>query len=395
MKVAIIGGGAAGLFCAANLHFCDVTIFESTLRCGNKLLLTGGGRCNLTSLERASEFLESVPHGSKFLMSCLFNFSPFDLVAWFEERGLKTKVENKRVFPESDSSADVLNLLLLECSKNGTKIEYGKVVDKIKRTQNGFVVAGQTFDRVVVATGGKSFSKTGSCGLGNVIAKHFGIKTQEFEPKLTPIFAKGTKPLMGLSARVGLEAKHNGAPEAKQTGDVVFTHFGISGPAALDLSSKISGEPNTKIIVDFLPQLSEEQIKQKILEIRKTKTKAQSSNVVNQIVPERVADQVLEALDLQTTKAADLSSLQMEEIAYALKHKEFEFVSLGNFNNAWVSRGGIKTEEINPKSMESKTVPGLYFVGEAIDVDGLCGGFNLQIAFSTAFAAAQNIEAIK
>lgn len=388
MKVAIIGGGAAGLFCAANLSLCDVTVFEKTNACGNKLLMTGGGRCNYTNC--SVNFFDGVPHGALFLRSCFSVFGQKELVSWFADRGLLTSFEEERGFPETKRASSVLDLLVFECKKNGVRFKFNSPVGEIKSVlDNRYNVNGEIFDAVVLATGGQTFPKTGSSGDGNRILTSLGVICNEFKPKLGPIFVKGTKPLMGVSERVGVKLSKNGKKVCETVGDVVFTHFGISGPAALDASGL--ADECDEVSIDFLPDYKTDELEKKLLEKREMASKEHLTKFLSELLPKSIAHFIENATC--NKPIVEMSNRDIENIVQKAKNFEFEFSGFGDFNNSWVSCGGADLKEINPKTMESKKLKNLFVVGEALDVFGLCGGYNLQIAFSTAKCAAAALEA--
>ena len=388
MKIAIIGGGAAGLFCAANIEGQQVVVFEKNQSCGKKLLLTGGGRCNYTN--KNPDFLACVPQGAKFLRSAISAFGPKELVEWFEQRGLKTIFEGDRGFPATQKASDVLNLFVSECKKKGVEFCFGKSVEKVTKKSNGkFEILDEEFDAVVIATGGKTFAQTGSTGDGNNIFSANGIVTKEFSPKLGPIIASRTKDLQGVSAHVGLTLCADEKKTNKIVGDVVFTHFGISGPAALDASAfEIEA---SSVLVDFLPLQHEALLVDKLKNIRQTKT-TYIKNELAAFVPRRVAEFISFEIGIEKSRACDLSNKDIANIVESIKKHCFKVQGFGSFDNSWVSAGGVDLAELNPKTCECKRLPNAFAIGEAIDAFGLCGGYNLQIAFSTAVAAARKLS---
>jgi len=389
MKVAIIGGGAAGLFCAANISVHEVTVFEGTSSCGNKLMLTGGGRCNYTN--KSTSFFDGIICGSKFARSCITNFGQKDLIKWFELKGLETVFEKDRAFPSTKKAADVRNLLLEECKKNNVKFFYNTKITSVGKNGDGFVVCGKTYDAVIVATGGKTFPKTGSDGSGNLILSKLGVETKDFEPKLGPIYAKGTKVLQGVSANVGLKLLQNKKVIAKTEGPIVFTHFGISGPAALDCSGIACGKPDY-IAIDFLPEISMEELKKRVLNEKQSKTLVK--NFVSRFVAKAIAEQIEEKCGFFGKRLCDLTNKQIENFCFICKNYFFEFLHFSDFGESWVCSGGANLSNINPKNMETKNIKNLFIIGEQLDMFGLCGGFNLQLAFSSAMAVAAYLEEI-
>ena len=386
MKVAVVGGGAAGLFCAANLERCEVTVFEATSSCGNKLMLTGGGRCNYTNV--GSDFFDGVVCGKKFLKSCLSKFNSQDLIDWFNVRGIKTMVENNRAFPATQKSASVVNLLISECKKKGVLFRFNSKIESIEQEKGKFRLCGELFDAVVVATGGKTFPKTGSTGCGNNLFSKLGIKTNSFVPKLGPIYADGTNALQGVSATVGLKLLKDKKVVAKRVGACVFTHFGISGPVALDCSGK--ADCCDEIVVDFLPEVSGDVLQKEIF-AEKT-SKKMLDTFLSQYMAKSIAKFICAKCSLVGNRLCDLTNAQIETVVAKIKNCSFKFLRFGNFNESWVSAGGVELSDVNPKNMEIKNIKNLFVIGEQLDVFGLCGGYNLQMAFSTAKATADYLS---
>ena len=340
MKVAIIGAGASGLMCACHLVGYDVTVFEKNATAGRKLLLTGNGRCNITNLSEPRDFLESVPHNSKFLSSCIYGFSPSDTIKFFENIGVPIIVESgRRAFPKSNRAETVKTAMEKFAKQNGVKFKFGVAASDINL---------KDYDAVIVATGGISFPVTGSTGDGYAIAKKFGHAVKTPRPALCGLNIEDSpETLQGVSVNCGVQIRdENLKPVVKKIiGDVMFTHYGVSGPAIFTTTSMFKSQSirNHTLHLDF----------------------------ENSVIPKSLSKW------LETNKPT-----------FAIK-------GFDSIKTSTVTRGGIDVLEINPKTMESKLVPGLYFIGEVLDVDGLCGGFNLQIAFSTAVAAARSINQLK
>ena len=389
MKIAIVGGGAAGLFCAANLPSNDVTIFEATNSCGNKLLLTGGGRCNYTNL--SANFFDGIVDGQKFLRSSISSFGPNELIKWFKGHGLGSHTEGTRAFPITQSSKSVLALLAKLCKQNNVKFSFGCRVESINLKEYGkYEILGQEFDAVVVATGGKTFAKTGSDGSGNKLLNQLGIRTNEFSAKLGALYLKGTSELQGVSLTAGLSAISNNKVTAKVCGSVVFTHFGLSGPAALDLSAL--ADCCDAVQVDFLPNKTAEELKNALAEARNCGTKQKVGTFFSQFLPKSVARFV--SKEVSDKFVNELSNKQINLLLDFVKNHKFEFLHFSSFNQSWVSAGGAILNQINPTNMQTKAHKNLFVIGEQLDVFGLCGGYNLQIAFSTAKAAADYLEGV-
>lgn len=400
-KIAVIGAGASGLFVAGLLaqKGLDVTVFDKNEKVGKKLFITGKGRCNLTNLCSPEEFLKNVVRGEKFLISALHGFSSEDCVAFFEGLGLKTKVERgNRVFPASDKSSDVIKVLKnVHCS--GVRFSLSDNVTKIETLESGmFAVFAQKgeemFDKVIVATGGKSYSSTGSDGAGYEFARGFGHTIEEIRPALCPIVLKdwfvGT--LQGVSLKnVSLNAVADGK-KISQFGEMIFTDRGISGPIVLTMSSLVNRAKNVELSLDFKPALSEKQLDLRLLREFEANKNKDLSNVLKNLLPKVVAEIFAKAVGLdEKKKIHDITKEERQKILFGLKDFKLGYGGLYELEAGIVTSGGVSTKEINPKTFESKLASGLYFLGEVLDVDAFTGGFNLQIAWSTAYACAKAI----
>lgn len=402
MKIAIIGGGAAGLMCGALLAQggLSATIFDGNEKLGKKLYITGKGRCNLTNLCPPNEFLENVVRGKKFMISPINRFSSQDCMDFFEAAGLRLKTERgNRVFPASDKSSDVIKTLQKLNAKN--TICLNTKIKKMKKSGD-FVLEteGQKlhFDVVVVATGGKSYSSTGSTGDGYNFAKSFGHKLVEIKPALTAIALKDDfcKALQGLSLKnVALAADfvQDGKKVHKSLfGEMLFTDLGISGPIVLSLSSMVNRADKVNLTLDFKPALSPEQVDGRLLRDFDAGKNKNISSILDGLLPKKLAQVFLQKLGLPPErKVNSITKAEREEIAFALKNFQLHFDGLYPLESGIVTSGGVDTSQVNPKSCESRLCPGLYFIGEVLDVDCLTGGFNIQSAFSTAYACAQDI----
>lgn len=389
MKVAVIGAGAAGLFVAgliANKNHA-VQIFDGNEKCGKKLYITGKGRCNFTNLCDRETFLSNVVRGGKFFQSALSRFAPEDAVEFFEEQGVRAKIERGgRAFPESDKSSDIIKALTSFAKKASVKL--GARVNKIVKTENGFLVDGEKFDRVIIATGGKSYPATGSTGDGYQFARTFGHNVVELRSALVPIEIKEKLPLQGLSLKnVTLTAVCEGKRISK-FGEMLFTDKGISGPIVLSVSSLINRLKCDRLEIDFKPALSEAQLDARLLREFESAKNKNITAVMFTLLPKSLAAVFLSRLKIGgERKVNSITAKERESIVKALKSWTLSYKMLYPIEAGIVTSGGVDLKEINPKTMESKLCPGLYFVGEVLDIDALTGGFNLQIAFSTAYAA--------
>lgn len=405
MKVCVIGGGAAGMMCATMIarkgH--QVTLFEKNEKLGKKIYITGKGRCNVTNAVVGNEFLQNVVSGKKFVMGAITRFNSSDTMSFFEDVGIPLKIERgNRVFPVSDKSNDIIKGLEKSMQWAGVEVCLNSAVDEIKVNDglaSGVVVNGKTFefDRVVVATGGISYASTGSTGDGYEFAKAVGHSIIEPVPALCAIRLKTDecKKVEGLSLKnVTLTSKVGDKVVYKSDiGEMIFTAHGISGPIVLSTSSYINrlDFKELKLFIDFKPALSFDALQVRLdRDIAELKAK-QVSTLLEGLLPKSLVPLFAKRLDVSlTSKANQLDREKRKKLAMLLKNYEYLPESLEDFNQAVVTAGGINLKEINPKYMKSKLVPNLYFIGEVLDIDALTGGFNLQLAFSTAVTCASD-----
>lgn len=405
MNIVIIGGGAAGMIAAISAaeEGAQVTLIEKNEKLGKKIYITGKGRCNITNAADEQEFFASIVSNSKFMFSSYGQFSNYDMISLLEQNGMPTKTERgNRVFPVSDKASDVTKTLEKIMRNLGVKIELhtevkelliedGRCIGVIAR-KNGkrvdFVA-----DRVIVATGGLSYPTTGSTGDGYKFAKDAGHDIAPTSPSLVSMkctFADGTsvKELAGLSLK-NVRATIEGA--SSEFGEMLFTHDGVSGPIIITLSALISGKCNPKDIIltlDLKPALDEKTLDARLLrEFDEAKNK-DIKNVMRKLLPESLVSPVLSFAHVNPDeKIHDITKEMREGIVHALKNFSLKTSSLGGYEEAIITKGGISVKQINPKTMESKLVSSLYFAGEVLDIDAFTGGFNLQLAWSTGYAA--------
>ena len=399
MRVAIVGAGAGGLFVGANLEDVDeVDIFDGNEKAGKKIYITGKGRCNLTNDCDKEKYLENVVNGKKFMMSAISQFEPKDTINFFEEHGLKLKTERGgRVFPFSDKASDVTKTLV-RCCKN-CHFHFNEKVKKIVFSGKQFEVKTEqenyNFDKVIIATGGVSYPSTGSCGDGYKFAQDFGHKILKPKSALVPIKLKDkfVKSVMGMSLKnVTLNCEVDGKTFSR-FGEMLFTNDGISGPIVLSMSSLIGEGKEISLAIDFKPALSEEQLEKRLLRSFGDNLNCNLSTVIRGLLPKNLVQPFLEKVGLLPEKK--VNGVKVEErkkIVKFLKNFPLIFDRLYPVEYGIVTSGGVDLKEINPKTMESKLQKGLYFVGEVLDIDCLTGGFNLQTAFSTAYACAKAIK---
>lgn len=400
MKVAIIGGGASGMFCANMLseYNIQVTVFEKNNDTLKKLLVTGNGRCNVTNLCEPEEFLDNVAHNSKFLYATLNNFDSFDLVEYLRKNGVTTKIETgNRVFPSTNKALTIKTFLDTNIGENVT-LKIGCEVKKIVRSNERFKVVfgstSQTFDAVVIATGGLSYPTTGSTGDGYKFAKSFGLNVVDTRPALCSIrLLNIPKNFEGTPFKCKVTFENNNK-EITVKGEGLFTGFGVSGPAIHKLSSLIKDYEIglSTISFDLLYKKTYEQCMAEFKEYIKANQKKYIVHLLNKFINIKFAKDLLFDLDIsEKLQCANISNSQLQTIINKLKDYKFEVLGFEDINKATITRGGVDCKQINPATMECKKINNLYFVGEVLDVDAFSGGFNLQIAFSTAYSCAQDI----
>lgn len=408
-RVVIIGGGAAGLMAAviAGREGARVTLLEKMNYLGKKMGITGKGRCNVTNAAPMSEFIKNTPGNGKFLYGAYERFSNQDLLQLLNEAGLETKVERGgRVFPASDSALDVRNTFMKLLKSYGVDVHLEEGAQEII-VEDGQVAAVKTkheiypADAVLIATGGKSYPATGSTGDGYNLANKLGHKVTDIRPSLVPIVTEEVwvKDLMGLSLRnVELSVVAKNKVQAKMFGEMMFTHFGITGPIVLSLShtvGKLMRKKNIGIIgldINLKPALSVEKLDKRIQKDFELYSKKQLINGLKDLLPQRLIPLVIQLAGLDPHKPINqISKAERDSLVYILQHLPLTVKGLRPVEEAIVTAGGLSLKEFNPKTMESKLVPGLYGAGEVLDIDAFTGGYNLQAAFSTGYVAAMHM----
>ena len=396
MKIVIIGGGPAGMMCAikaAENH--GVTIFEKNGKLGKKLFITGKGRCNLTNYCDEREFLKNMVNNSNFMYSSIYSFSPFTTYYYFEELGLPLKVERgNRVFPLSDKSSDVIRAYEKKLKALGVKINLNYEVTSIEKVGEEFILNGrEKFDKVVIATGGISYKLTGSTGDGYKFAKNFGHKIINQVPGLIGINLKNNFSLAGLTLKnIELKVIKDKKIISNEFGEMLFTHRGISGPIVLTTSSKINRLKDFEMFLDLKPALEPEKLDARILRDFSENQNKNIENVMKSLLPKDLISYVLYSAGISgDEKVNQITKIERENLVKTIKNFELKFDSLDDIDRAIVTSGGIDVKDIDPKTMESKKVSGLYFIGEVLDLDGLTGGFNIQIANSTGYSCGINL----
>lgn len=404
----VIGCGAAGMMAAVTAAQGDkkVLILERNEKPGKKLFISGKGRCNLTNDSDIKTFQDHIPRNPKFLYSAFHAFTNKDLMEFFENRGVSLKVERGgRVFPASDKSSDLILVLVREMKDRGVEIRFKERVREILVNQNRIggvqTFQGETFpaDKVILATGGLSYPLTGSTGDGYDMARKLGHHVTDLEPSLVPIETKEkwVKDLQGLSLKnVSLALEYQEKKVYEEQGEMLFTHFGVSGPLVLTLSSYIRDYLKQKkdafLSLDLKPALSPEVLDKRIQRDFALYSKRQLQNALFDLLPKRMIPVIISLSGMDGEKYVhQITKEERKNLVTILKNCRITVKGLRPIDEAIITSGGISTKEINPSTMESKLVAGLYFAGEIIDVEGLTGGYNLQIAFSTGYLAGKNV----
>lgn len=408
-RVVVIGGGAAGLMAAviAGREGVKVTLLEKMNYVGKKMGITGKGRCNITNACDMSDFIKNTPGNGKFLYGAYERFTNEDLLQLLHDAGLETKVERGgRVFPASDSALDVRNTFMKLMKHYGVDVHLEEPVKKLlidDGVVTGVVTDKETYhaDAVVIATGGKSYPATGSTGDGYILAAQIGHTITDIRPSLVPIVTEESwvKDLMGLSLRnVELSVVAKNKVQAKMFGEMMFTHFGITGPIVLSLShtvGKLMRKKNIGTIgldINLKPALSPETLDKRLQKDFDLYSKKQLINGMKDLLPSRLIPLIIELAGIDPQKPINqISKEERQQIGYMLQHMPLTVKGLRPVEEAIVTAGGISLKEFNPKTMESKLVKGLYGAGEVLDIDAFTGGYNLQAAFSTGYVAAMHI----
>lgn len=409
-KVIIIGAGAAGIMAAvsATLNGHTVSIYEKNDRIGRKLYITGKGRCNITNAADMKTIMENVVNNSKFLYSAFKQFDNQDVVEMLENAGCPTKVERgNRVFPVSDKSSDVIKAFQKILSELSVEVNLKAEVSSLIIEDSickGIKLADKSIyaDAVIVATGGRSYPGTGSTGDGYRFAKNAGHKVGKLYPSLVPFTLEEKeeiKQLQGLSLKnVAVEIYDGDKNIYKDFGEMLFTHFGISGPTLISASSYaveriIDDKKKLRIFIDLKPALDNEKLDARLLRDFESAKNKQLKNVLPKLLPLKLIPEVLRQADLkEDIKICNITRKERLKLLYALKNLSYTIDGVRGFEEAIITKGGVDVSDINPRTMESRLITSLYFVGEVLDIDALTGGYNLQVAWSTGYVAGGNIE---
>lgn len=408
MKIVVIGGGAAGMMCAAtikeNNRRADVLLLEKNDTLGKKVMISGGGRCNVTTgLQDVKTVLTKYPRGSKFLNSAMHKFSPKDIYEWFESHDVPLKCgEDLRVFPVSDNGKDVVGVFENIFSNTGLEVKYKTSVRAITKDKEGFILecSGKETvkaDKVVLALGGQAYRQTGSTGDGYSLAEELGHTVTKLAPSLSSLITKElwTSDLAGISITKA-ELRVVGQKKMCFTGPFLFTHWGISGPAVFALSSLIAYEKFDKqkplaIEIDFIPDVRADEVMSKLREFANLTPKKQFKYNVHQFVAVSVAEQIIRLAKIKDdANSANVSNKELLSITKLLKALPMNLVDRRP-GDEFVSAGGVSLNEVNQHTMESKICAGLYLAGEILDIDGFTGGFNLQAAWATGRLAGESL----
>lgn len=433
-NVIVVGGGAAGMMCAALLSAKGqrVTLIEHNEKLGKKLFITGKGRCNFTNACDEETFLQNVVSNPKFLYSAIYNLNPEKLTGLFSSWGLQSHVERgRRVFPASDHSADVIDALKRQLEKGHVRVllktdvkeilfdESGRAsgvravysenngnwkklssMETIERSRSGISGKEEIYkaDAVVIATGGLSYPSTGSLGDGYRFAKEKGLKVTECYPSLVPIVCREeyVRELQGLSLKnVELHIRDGKKEKFDEFGELMFTHFGITGPLVLKASAEIGpliGKKKLSSWIDLKPALSNEQLNARFLRLFEENQNKELKNILHEVYPAKMIPVIPEIARVSDEKKAhDVTKEERLRLVDTTKHFPVTLTALRGYQEAVITKGGVSVKELDPGTMEVKKCPGLYFIGEVVDLDAFTGGYNLQIAWSTAALAADAI----
>ena len=407
-KVIVIGGGAAGMMAAiaAAEHGHHVLLLEKNEKLGKKIYITGKGRCNVTNACEMDKLFENMVSNPKFMYSAFYDYTNMQVMELLQEAGCPLKTERgERVFPVSDHSSDIIAAFERILRKRNVNIQLHTTVQSI-RTQDGHVTGvllsdgrKQDADAVVVATGGLSYPTTGSTGDGYRMAQELGHTMKECTPALVPmeIRKEWCRQLQGLSLKnVTLTMLCGGKRIYEGFGEMLFTHFGISGPLVLSASSfygKCKDKSQVSVRIDLKPALSEEQLDKRILRDFEQNSNKQFKNVIGSLYPAKLVPVMIALSGIDGDKKIhEITKEERKNLLDVTKHLTMQVDGLRDYNEAIITQGGIRVKEVNPSTLESRLVYGLYFAGEVLDLDALTGGFNLQIAWSTGHLAGSSIE---
>lgn len=408
-KVIVVGGGPAGMMAAgqAALRGAEVVLLERNSRCGRKLMITGKGRCNVTNACDLDAFIASVNSNARFLYSSYCNFTSADTIDFFESLGVALKIERgNRVFPISDKAVDIVDAMVRFCVDHGVKIKQGRVkkisVSQQQSVQGAELEDGEVIsaDSVIIATGGCSYPLTGSTGDGYDFARECGHAIKTPHGSLVPLEIREgwCSDLMGLSLRncaVRIENNQTGCTVYEDFGELLFTHFGLSGPVILSASAHLKdiASKNYRVMIDLKPALSLQKLDERILRDFSQDSRKDFQNSLDRLLPAKLIPVFVRLCGIDPhRKVNQITRDERQRIGFLMKNLTCTVSGVRPIEEAIVTAGGVDVSQVNPKTMESKLIRGLYFAGEVLDVDAYTGGFNLQIAFSTGYTAGKSQE---
>ena len=406
-KIIVVGGGAAGLMAGgrAGENGHEVHIYEKNDRLGKKIYITGKGRCNITNAGDIDDFMDNIPGNPYFMYSAFYTLDSKGTIDFFENLGVKTKVERgNRVFPVSDKAGDVVRALERYVKKNNVKLHLESPVKEVLvsdgKVKGIKLVNGKEVeaDAVIVSIGGLSYPGTGSTGDGYRFAKELGHKVTKLYPSLVPLKAKENwcERLMGLSLRnISIVIKNSkGRSIYKDFGEMLFTHYGVSGPVILSASRHLLGkldEGNT-LTIDLKPALDEKKLDDRLLRDFEKYINKDFKNALDDLLPQKLIPVIIDLSGISPEKKVhDITKEERKRLCKLIKGLTITITGVTGYNEAVVTSGGVDVDEINPSTMESKLIKNLYFAGEVLDVDAYTGGYNLQIAFSTGYCAGMHV----
>lgn len=403
-KIVIIGGGAAGMMAAlfAKNDNNEVIILERNKKLGKKIYITGKGRCNITNDSDVENHIKNCLRNNKFMYTSLYSFDAYSTIELFNKLGLKTKTERgNRVFPMSDKASDVVKVLEDELIKKGVEIKLNIKVDDLLVHDQGFSIITKSekifADRVLVATGGASYFTTGSDGTFMKIVNKLGHNIKKITPSLVPFITKeDVKELAGLTLN-NIELKIN-SQNIKLFGDLLFTHKGISGPIVLSASALLDEDVKfpIKAELNFKPALTQDVLDKRLIREFEANINKNIYNVMKSLLPQKLIEPIISRCGIDKyDKVNMLSKKDRKELVKVIQNFEISLISKAGFNEAVITKGGVNVKEIDPHTMQSKLIKGLYFAGEIIDIDSMTGGYNLQLAWSSGYLAGISIGEVK
>ncbi len=412
MRICILGGGPAGAFSAIFAKRLnpelEIHLYEKNEKIGKKLYITGKGRCNITNFSDEENLINNTINNPYFMYSSYYSFNSQSTVEFFEEIGLRTKVERgNRVFPQSDKSSDVINVLVKEMKKLGVNINLKTEIYSVEKQNGKFKVkttyGEEIFDKLVIATGGLSYPQTGSTGDGYKFAKKLGHSVTKLNPALVPLRTEKKSDFVtlaqGLSLKnISVKALVNNKCIYEEQGEMLFTHFGVTGPLILKSSAYFAGQYNKecKLILDLKPALDHNQLDKRILRDFENIKNKELKNAFDSLLPQKFLPLLFKYTKLDMHKKVnEVTKEERKTIIECIKGMEIYIKSDFGYSGAVITSGGIEVDEIDPSTMESKICEGLYFAGEVIDVHCFTGGYNLQVTYSTGYLVGQAIGGLQ